>query len=207
MSWLDAFFSAGIETVLQAGTVISQRAKLNFIGATVADNPGQNRTDVTITAAPAGTTNQLQVNGGSGAFAAIPYAYSSSLLTSTVDTKATRVATETHLSTSATGAQTIATLALAGITGVGFLRGVVTVTDSTGANTGKWYFDYDFRAVSGSPTNTAGSTATNTAKSGTIAGTEITLAISGTNILVQTTPPSASGLTWHLDMLTSVGVP
>ncbi len=48
MTWLDDVL--GVKDILQAGTAFTRRHKLNFIGSkvTVADNPAQQRTDVTI---------------------------------------------------------------------------------------------------------------------------------------------------------------
>lgn len=47
MSWLDAFKKI-ISTVQSAGMPAPQRPTLNFIGATVVDNPSNNSTDVTV---------------------------------------------------------------------------------------------------------------------------------------------------------------
>lgn len=48
MSWLDAMFQAAYDTVAQSGAVLTKRRVLNFVGATVADNPTTGQTDVTI---------------------------------------------------------------------------------------------------------------------------------------------------------------
>jgi hypothetical protein len=57
-TWLDKFLLIGIATVQSAGVALPQETTINFVsGATVVDNPSQNRTDITITAltTPTGT--------------------------------------------------------------------------------------------------------------------------------------------------------
>ena len=197
MSWLDSFFQTTV-TVDQAGTVVGSRAKINFIGATVADNPAQQRVDITVAAAAAGSASQIQYNNA-GNLGGVPIAFNgTTTLTSTRDAKLTSVQPETHVSTSSTTLTTLYTCALAGITGAELLRGVVAVTDSTGVNVAFYQIDAGYRLASGTPTNVYGSTVTNLGKNGTLAGTEVTLAISGTNVLIQVTAPSASALTWSL---------
>jgi hypothetical protein len=148
--------------------------------------------------APGGSTNQIQTNGGAGTLAGIPITYSGGVLTDTIDSKSTPIVAETHLATASGTLATLSTFALAGLTGAWNLRAAVSVTDSTGANVGWWTINAGYKVASGTPTNIFGSTATNDGKAGTIAGTEVTLAISTSNVLVQVTPPSAAALTWTI---------
>lgn len=207
MSWLDPIFQ-GISNIMQAGASIASRRSLNFVsGASVADNPTQGRVDVTITAGvPAGATNQLQTNAGAGAFGFAPIAFSGTTLTDTRDAKVTDAVQITHVSTASTSLTTIYTLALAGITGSALVRALVSVTDSTGANVAWYQVDAGYKLAAGTPTNVYGATATNLGKAGTLAGTEVTLAISTTNVLVQVTAPSASALTWQIHGFSHVAI-
>lgn len=63
---------SGYATVASGGTPVTTRPILNFIGATVADNSGAGRTDVTVSGggggSPGGSNTQVQYNN-SGAFA------------------------------------------------------------------------------------------------------------------------------------------
>jgi len=54
---LNDFTNGGGHTIQDDGSVQTQRANLNFIGATIADNAGSNSTDVTITGVGGGNTN------------------------------------------------------------------------------------------------------------------------------------------------------
>lgn len=55
-TWLDPFFRRNYQTVQADGVALPQRAAINFIGATAADDPTNNRTNVTITN-PSGVVN------------------------------------------------------------------------------------------------------------------------------------------------------
>jgi len=67
MSWLDTFFTAGIKTILDTGAALPARPNLNVIGATLADNPSTNATDLTITGGGGSTptgTGFVHITGG-----------------------------------------------------------------------------------------------------------------------------------------------
>jgi hypothetical protein len=60
MSWLDAFFQTGYKTIAVAGVAVAQEAILNIVsGASVADNPGFGRTDMTIVGATFPTVHEV----------------------------------------------------------------------------------------------------------------------------------------------------
>jgi hypothetical protein len=47
LSWIDTLFF-GVRRIFAAGSELPERPALNFVGATVTDNPGENRTDVVL---------------------------------------------------------------------------------------------------------------------------------------------------------------
>jgi len=56
--------SAGYDTIQEEGTAVTQRTIMNFIGASVTavDNPGNSRTDITITSGASGTLSALTID-------------------------------------------------------------------------------------------------------------------------------------------------
>ena len=60
------FVSGGGHAIQEEGTPFTQRANLNFVGATLSDDAGNNRTTVTITGAGGGEANTSS-NSGAGA--------------------------------------------------------------------------------------------------------------------------------------------
>jgi hypothetical protein len=61
MSWLDELFS-GLLSILDEGTAVTRRSNLNFIGATVADNPTLNSTDVSFPDATGADAEDIDVD-------------------------------------------------------------------------------------------------------------------------------------------------
>ncbi|RKZ78382.1 MAG: hypothetical protein DRQ35_06075 [Gammaproteobacteria bacterium] len=62
----DDFVSGGGHAIQEEGTPFTQRANLNFVGATLSDDAGNNRTTVTITGTGGGEDNTAS-NSGTGA--------------------------------------------------------------------------------------------------------------------------------------------
>ncbi len=52
MSWLDKYFNTGISNLQQNGVPLPPQKTLDVIGATLADDPAQNRTIMTVTSTP-----------------------------------------------------------------------------------------------------------------------------------------------------------
>jgi hypothetical protein len=104
MSWLDALLN-GYNTVQSAGAPVIQRPTLNFIGTTVADDPTNNRTNVTglaVSATPNATPNTIvrRDSSASAAFATVTATdlVSASDLDISADTSVSvKVATEDRL--------------------------------------------------------------------------------------------------------------
>lgn len=75
MSWLDRFFAKGYVTVQSGGSALPTETIINFAsGATVADDPSNGRTNVTVSgggATPGGSTGAVQTNNGSGGLGGI----------------------------------------------------------------------------------------------------------------------------------------
>lgn len=51
LNWLDTLFF-GVRRVLSGGVELPERPALNFVGASVTDNPAENRIDVALPGSP-----------------------------------------------------------------------------------------------------------------------------------------------------------
>lgn len=69
IAWVSPSVLAAGHVIAAAGTALPQEGTLNFIGATVADDAANNRTNVTVFSSPMTTQDDLIVGGAAGAAA------------------------------------------------------------------------------------------------------------------------------------------